>query len=42
MIYQGVRLREGIVRELGMDTCPLLYFKWITSKDFLYSIRNSA
>ena len=33
---------EGIVREFGMDMYTLLYFKWITSKDLLYSTWNSA
>ena len=27
------QMGEGIVRELGMDRYPLLYFKWITNKD---------
>ena len=26
-------MREGIVREFGMDMYILLYLKWITSKD---------
>ena len=25
-----------------MDMCTLLYLKWITNKDLLYSIGNSA
>ena len=28
---------EGIVREFGMDMYKLLYWKWITNKDLLYS-----
>ena len=28
---------EGIVREFGIDKYTLLYFKWITNKDLLYS-----
>ena len=28
---------EGIVRQLGMDMHTLLYLKWITNKDLLYS-----
>ena len=32
----------GIVREFGMGLYTLLYFKWITSKDLLYSTGNSA
>ena len=35
-------LEEGIVREFGMDTYTLLYLKWITNKDLLYSTGNSA
>ena len=33
---------EGIVREFGMDMYTLLYFKWITNKNLLYSIWDSA
>ena len=29
-------------REFGMDMYTLLYLKWITNKDLLYSIGNSA
>ena len=36
------RIREGIVREFGMDLCTLLYLKWITKKDLLDSTGNSA
>ena len=32
----------GIVRDFGMDRHTLLYFKWITNKDLLYSTGNSA
>ena len=32
----------GIVREFGMDMYTLLYLKWITNKDLLYSTGNSA
>ena len=28
---------EGIVRKFGMDMYTLLYFKWITNEDLLYS-----
>ena len=31
---------EWIVREFGMDTYPLLYLKWITSKDLRCNTRN--
>ena len=33
---------EGIVREFGIDIYTLLYLKWITNKDLLYSTENSA
>ena len=33
---------EGIVREFGMDTYTLLYLKWMTNKNLLYSTGNSA
>ena len=36
------QMREGIVREFGMDRYTLLYLKWITNKDLLYSTGNSA
>jgi len=38
----GERIGEGIVREFGMDMYTLLYLKWITHKDILYSTGNSA
>ena len=31
---------EGTAREFGMDMYTLLYFKWITNKDLLYSTGN--
>ena len=33
---------EGIIREFGMDMYALLYLKWITNKDILYSTGSSA
>jgi len=33
---------EGVVRESGMDMDTLLYLKWITSKDLLFSTGASA
>ena len=33
---------EGIVRELGINMYTLLYLKWMTNKDLLYSTGNSA
>ena len=35
-------MEEGIVRELGIDMYTLLYLKWITNKDLLYSTWNSV
>ena len=34
---QGRRIGEGILREFGIDTYTLLYFKWITNKVLLDS-----
>ena len=36
------RLVERIVREFGIHMYTLLYFKWITDKDQLYSTGSSA
>ena len=33
---------KGVVREFGMDMYTLLYSKWITKKDLLYSTWNST
>ena len=33
---------KGIVRDLEMDMYTLLYLKWVTNKDLLYSTWNSA
>ena len=33
---------QGIVRDFGKVMYTLLYFKWITSKDLLYSTWNAA
>ena len=38
---QGEGQREGMVREFGMDRYSLLYLKWITNNDLLYSTWNS-
>ena len=35
-------MRQGIVREFGMDMYTLLYLKWVTSKVLLCSTCNSA
>ena len=36
------RLGGQIVREFGMATYTLLYLKWMTNKNLLYSSENSA
>ena len=41
MVTRGEEWREGIVREFGIDMYTLLYLKWITNKDLLYSSGNS-
>ena len=33
---------EGIARNFGLDMDALLYLKWLTNKDLLYSTRSSA
>ena len=33
---------DGVVREFGMDVYTLLYLKWITNKDLLYSTSKSV
>ena len=38
----GGGCREGILREFGTYMYTLLYLKWITNKDLLYSTRNPA
>ena len=42
MVTRGEGWGEGIVKEYGMDMYTLLYLKWITNKDLLYSTGNSA
>ena len=32
---------EGIVREFGIDMYTLVYLRWITNEDLLYSTGNS-
>ena len=39
--YRGERV-EGSDREFVIDMYTLLYLKWITTKDLLYSTENSA
>ena len=42
MVSRWVKREEGIVREFEIDMHTLLYLKWITNKDLLYSTWNSA
>ena len=42
MVTRGIECGEPIVREFGIDMYVLLYLKWITNKDLLYSAGNSA
>ena len=42
MVARGEGWREGIVREFGMDMYTVLCSKWITNRDLLYSMGNSA
>ena len=37
-----VAAAERIVREFGIDMYTLMYLKWITNKDLLYSTEKSA
>jgi len=37
-----VQLISEIVREFGINMYTLLYLKWITNKDLLYSAGNST
>ena len=39
--YQGVRW-GGINWEIQLDIYTLLYIKWMTNKNLLYSTRNST
>ena len=42
MVSRGEGWREGIVREFALGMHTVLYLKWTTSKDLLYSTGNSA
>ena len=42
MVAVGEGWRERIVQKFGMDRYTVLYLKWITNKDLLYSTDNSA
>ena len=35
IVTRGDGLKEGIVREFGIDKYTWLYLKWITNKDLL-------
>ena len=37
MVSRGVKGEEGIVREFEIDMHTLLYLKWMTGEDLLYS-----
>ena len=39
---EGEGLVKAVVREFGVDMYTLLYLKWMTKKDLLYSIGNST
>ena len=36
-VEDGGKIGEGVVREFGMDMYTLLYLKWITNRELLYS-----
>ena len=40
MVTGGEGCGRGIVREFGIDMYTLLYLKWITNNDQLYSTEN--
>ena len=42
MVTIGEGKGEGIVREFGINMYTLLYLKWITNKDLLYSMGISV
>ena len=42
MVARGKGLGEGIVRDFGKVMHTLLYLRWITNKDLLYSTWSSA
>ena len=42
MVTRREGWEEGIVRKFGINLYRLLYFKWITNKDLLYSTGNAA
>ena len=42
IVTGGDGLKEGIIREFGIDKYTRLYLKWITDKDLLCGTRNSG
>ena len=42
MLCRGEGGGRGIVREFGMNMFILLYLKWITNKDLLYSTPGNS
>ena len=42
MVVRGDKWREEMLRKFGINMYTLLYLKWITNKDLLYSTGNSA
>ena len=42
MVFRGKKKGEETVREFGINMHTLLYLKWVTNKNLLYSTGNSA
>ena len=42
LLLLGGRMGDGMFREFGINKYSLLYLKWITNKNLLYSTGNSA
>ena len=42
MVLRGKEKGEETVREFGINMHTLLYLKWVTNKNLLYSTGNSA
>ena len=42
MVTRGEGQGEGTDWEFGTDMYTLLYLKWVTNKNLLYSTENSA
>jgi len=41
-MYKLIISKDRIVKESGMDMYILLFFKWITNRNLLYSTWNSG